>query len=301
MTTAVVTSTVVTYPDGAVDGRSPVAATIPMAKGRVGVVTEVTPFHPLDHTWPDQPGDHGELRADGTAHPVVDCVTAARPIDGGAFHVGADIPVKRGDDGWAWQVVHVVPEPGPAVGALAELRVDPERRDALCAGHTGCHLMALALNAALADRWRKEVREDSLRHPDFDQIAMTSSVIHEDSSVDRYRIGKSLRKKGFDAEGLAAALPEITARVNDRLAGWRATGAPVMIDRAGPLLTDRRSWTCALPEGRAVLPCGGTHLRNVAQLTDLSCTLALNTDGTTLTVRTTAVRTMAGHLAARGH
>jgi len=296
----VLTSTVVTYPNGAVEGRGTVLAVHPMEDGRVGVVTDATPFHPRDHTWPDQPADHGELRADGTAYPVEDCLTAVRAADGGELFTGADIPVRRGTDGWAWLVLHVVPAPGPVAGSSVELRVDAERRDALSAGHTGCHLMALALNAALAGRWRRDVRQDSLWHPDFDQLAISSSVIQPDGSTDRYRVGRSLRKAGFVADELADALPEIADRVNDRLSVWTTTGAPVMIDRDGPLLSDRRYWTCALPEGRAVLPCGGTHLRNVAQLAGLSCALTLSADGTGLTARTTAVRTMTGHLAARG-
>ena len=293
-------STMVTYPNGAVEGRGSVLAVHPMAGGNVGVITGTTPFHPRDHAWPDQPGDHGELCAGGVRYPVEDCLTAARAADGGELFVGPDIPVRRGTEGWAWLVLHVVPAPGPAVGAPVELRVDAERRGALSAGHTGCHLMALALNAALADRWRRDVRQDSLWHPDFDQLAISSSVIKPDGSTDRYRVGKTLRKAGFVADDLAAALPEIAARTNDRLSIWTTTGAPVMIDRDGSLLSDRRYWTCALPEGRAVLPCGGTHLRNVAQLAELSCALTLSADGTGLTVRTSAVRTMTGKLVARG-
>lgn len=293
-------STVVTYPNGTLEGRARVLAVHPMDERRVGVVTEATPFHPRDHAWPDQPGDHGELHSEGAAYAVEDCLTAARNEDGELF-VGGDIPVRPGTEGWAWLVLHVVPAPGPAVGAPAELRVDAERRAALSAGHTGCHLMALALNAALADRWRGDVRADSLWHPDFDRLAISSSVIKPDGAIDRYRIGRSLRKAGFVAGDLNAELPEITERVNARLAVWTSTGAPVMIDRDGPLLCDRRYWTCALPEGRAVLPCGGTHLRNVAQLTELTCALTLNADGTGLTVRTSAARTVTGHLAAQRH
>ena len=150
-------STVVTYPDGAVEGRARVLDVVPLGGERVGVVTDVTPFHPLDHAWPDQPADVGELRAGGTVHPVVDCVTAARPVDDGparvaAPYIGGDVPVPRGASGWTWLVMHVLPAPGPAAGDAVELRVDAERRAALCAGHTACHLVALALNAALAGR-----------------------------------------------------------------------------------------------------------------------------------------------------
>ena len=106
--------------------------------------------------------------------------------------------------------------------------VDAEHRAALSAGHTGCHLAAVALNAALAARWRKPVRTDGLGHPDFDQLAIVSSRIVPDGAVDTYRLGRSLRKKGFDVDGLA----DVTAgdrgakRTSGWPAGWR-TGARV--------------------------------------------------------------------------
>ncbi|MFD0329581.1 hypothetical protein ACFQZC_18790 [Streptacidiphilus monticola] len=67
----------------------------------------------------------------------------------GELFLGTDIPVRRGEEGWAWLVVHVLAEPVP-VGAEVELRVDAGKRGALSAAHTGCHLLALALNEALA-------------------------------------------------------------------------------------------------------------------------------------------------------
>jgi alanyl-tRNA synthetase len=163
-------STQVTFPAGAVRGSSTVLAVVPLPEHRFGVVTETTPFHPLDHTWPDQPADIGSLTVDGVELPVLDCVTGGVSPEG-ELSLGADIPVRRGDDAWAWLVVHVVeasgtpgsPVPPVAVGATVELQVDADRRAALSAAHTGCHLLALALNAALAPRWRP--RPPGLRQP----------------------------------------------------------------------------------------------------------------------------------------
>ena len=64
------------------------------------------------------------------------------------------------------------------------LTVDAAHRAALSAGHTGCHVAALALNAALAGRWRKPGRADGLGHPDFDQLAIVSSRIEPDGAID---------------------------------------------------------------------------------------------------------------------
>lgn len=285
------TSTTVGYPGGDVAGKSPVLAVPVLPDGRWAVVVADTPFHPLDHTWPDQPADTGTLTVAGRAYPVVDCQTAGVGPDG-EFAVADDIPVRRGDDSWAWLVLHVVDpadgvEPASLVGAEAVLAVDPERRAALSAAHTACHLMAFALNEALAERWRKEVRTDALGRPDFDNLAMDTSRIGEWTSRDDYRIGKSLRKKGFGSDGLADDLAAVQERANATLAGWVASGAAVRIEVPDTALTARRVWHCALPDGDAHIPCGGSHAHSLADLASVVVGLDLSADGTELTARTT--------------
>lgn len=298
-------STQVSFPAGALEGRSPVVAVHDLGDGRYGIATEATPFHPLDHTWPDQPADTGSLTVAGTELPVVDCLTAAVGPQAETIAVGADIPVRRGDEEWAWLVLHVVESlpTAPAgsledlVGAEAELRVDADRRAALSAAHTGCHLLALALNGALAPRWRKDPgRGDAFGHPDFDSLAMSSSRMDTTASTDVYRLGKSLRKKGFTAEAteelpaLADALPALTEEVNRQLAAWVQADAAVRIEVPGPEITARRRWACDLPEGTAAIFCGGTHLHHLGELTALTTELRLSADGTELTAVTTPKR-----------
>ncbi|TYB51028.1 metal-dependent hydrolase [Nonomuraea sp. PA05] len=268
-------STLVTFPSGRTRGRSTIVEAVPSGE-RHGLVVSETPFHPLDHTWPDQPADRGTIGG----LPVVDCVTGARSATGEIF-LGADIPVRRGAEGWDWLVVHVTETPLPT-GAEVDLEVDADLRAALSAGHTACHLAALALNAALAGRWRKETRPDSLGSPDFDQAAITSSRIAPNGSVDVYRLGKSLRKKGFSADDLD---PEKIAReVNDRLAAWVAADAPVRVEVPDAGLTARRTWHCSLPHGEASIPCGGTHVSRTGELGAVE--VALSLDDATLTMRT---------------
>ena len=305
MTHPTLPTTHVSFPAGAVTGESPVLAVHPLADGRHAVVTAATPFHPLDHTWPDQPADTGTLTVDGTRLPVVDCLTGAVGPDGavstdgaigtdGGILVGADIPVRRGDEAWSWLVLHVLAgDPGDITGRTAALAVDTDRRAALSASHTGCHLLALALNAALAPRWRKDPgRADAFGSPDFDSLAMASSVMDAEASTDTYRLGKSLRKKGFSTEAtdelpaLADALPALTATVNDLLAGWVAADAPVRIETPGPELTARRRWLCELPDGPAAIACGGTHLHRLGELAELRTELRLSEDGSELTAVT---------------
>jgi len=291
-------TTLVTFPSGATAGASAVLELVQIGardlpSGGLGLIVDTTPFHPVDHTWPDQPGDSGTVLVDGVVYPVVDSVTGAIGPDG-QFAVGEDIPVKRGDEAWTWQVVHILesgPSPEAFAAANAQLHVDADRRRALSAAHTGCHLMALALNEALEDRWRKEPgREDPFGRPDFDAIAMDSSRMDEHASTDRYRIGKSLRKKGFDPDGLAEQLPELADRVNARLADWIAADAPVRVEvfegEKTARLTARRRWVCELPQGTASIFCGGTHLARLGEFDALQCTLSLSDDGAELVVVT---------------
>ncbi|RBQ19859.1 metal-dependent hydrolase [Spongiactinospora rosea] len=275
-------STRVTYPSGALAGSSPIVATLRRNGGHGVVVTE-TPFHPLDHTWPDQPADTGTING----VPVTDCVTGAVEHGGTTLYLGHEIPVRRGDPGWHWLVVHLTGEPVGGIGETAALAVEPDTRAALSAGHTACHLTALALNAVFAGRWRKPAPADGLGSPDFDQAAISSSRILPHGSLDVYRLGKSLRKKGFTTEGLSDDLPGIAKQVGERLTEWIAADAPVRIDAPGPDLAARRTWRCALPEGEAAIPCGGTHLTGTGLLKAVDVTLDLSTDGAELTMRTT--------------
>ncbi|WP_349897615.1 alanyl-tRNA editing protein [Parafrigoribacterium soli] len=281
------TDTVVSYPSGAVTGSATVVHLEPRGDGRTAVLLDATPCHPVDAAWPDQGPDRATLRWEGSTLPVVDCVVAA--TDGSALHLGSDIPVRKGTEGWSFVVAHIVEGAAPAVGAEVTVEVDAEYRRSLSIGHTGCHLVSLALNRALAERWTKEASTDALGAPDFDKLAIDSSTIVPFGSVDTFRLNKSLRRKGFVSDGLADALPAIEAAVNATLADWIATEAEVSIRREGDLLTDRRYWECALPDGDASIPCGGTHAESLGALGDLRASLALSDDdGTTVLTMTTA-------------
>ena len=253
------------------------------------VIVDATPFHPVDHTWPDQPGDAGSITVGDARLHVAEALMAATSDDG-AFAVGAEIPVKRGADGWTWLVAHRIDGDIPAsvtAGAVAILDVDADRRAALSRGHTACHLASLALDAALADLWRKEIAVDPLGNPDFEGRSNQSSRIHANGSVDEYRLGKSLRKAGFDSEGFAASIVEREAQINERLAGWVASGGASRIDVEGPSIIDRRTWRCALPEGEVGFLCGGTHVSSLSEFTAI--TVSLDLSDPQLLVMTTSV------------
>lgn len=282
-------STIVTFPSGALEGSATVLHVEPSAEGDV-VVVDATPFHPVDHTWPDQPGDTGVIVFDGDEVAVVDVVMAANSADG-EFAIGTGIPVKRGADGWTWLVGHrlegAAPE-GLAVGSHVQLRVDSEHRAGLSRGHTACHLASLALDLAVADLWRKDPGTDALGTPDFEGRANQTSRIHQDGAVDEYRLGKSLRRAGFDTETFSATLSDRQDAINAHLRDWVASAAQSRIVTDGPTIVDRRTWCCELPEGEARILCGGTHAHSLAEFRSIDVSLDLS-DPQLLVMTTRAV------------
>jgi len=283
-----VAETRVLFPAGGLTAETTVLGVVDLAESGLagtGLITDASPFHPIDHGWPDQGPDRGTVTINGSVVEVVDVVVGA--TQGANLFIATNIPVRRGEPGWVFVVVHVL-APGasvPSVGERVELQVDAAHRLALSAGHTGCHVAALALNAALADRWSKPVAVDGLGHPDFDQLALTTSKIDPDGSTDRYRLGKSLRKRGFDSADLA--IDTVTAAANAVLAGWVAAGASIRIETGGNGLTDRRTWVCELPEGQQRTLCGGTHLTSLNGVTAIEVELRLTDAELTMETKVT--------------
>ena len=270
----------VTYPGGALEAVTRVVHVAPVSDGLLAVFTESTSFHPVDAAWPDQPADVGVIR--GAAGDVVvrDAVVAA--TDGEALHLGSEIPVRTGTDGWVFLVAHLVDaDAAIAEGDEVTIEADAATRRALSTGHTACHLASLALNRALASRWSKPTREDALGSPDFDAAAISSSRIVPNGSVDRYRLNKSLRRAGFDTASLTGDLDALQREVAEQLDAWLATGGAVRVDAAGDGLTDRRTWVCELPDGTARIACGGTHLTSLAELSAIVPSFSLVDDGGT--------------------
>lgn len=278
--------TLVSYPSGAVVGTGTVVHVEPLGNGRAAVLLDATPCHPVDAGWPDQGPDRATLGWDGASRPVVDCVVGA--TDGIRLYLGGDIPVRKSTEGWVFVVAHILEGTPPEPGQTVTVDVDAEHRRSLSLGHTGCHLASLALNRALADRWTKDAATDALGSPDFDALAIDTSTILPNGSIDRYRLNKSLRRKGFTTEGLEDGLTAIERSLNASLAGWISTDAAVAIRRDGERLTDRRHWECSLAEGEVSIPCGGTHASSLGALGTLNATLALSDDdGTTVLTMTT--------------
>ncbi|WP_203580496.1 metal-dependent hydrolase [Microbacterium hibisci] len=256
--------TVVTYPAGETASRGAVIHVADAGGGRSAVVLDRTAFHPVDTAWPDQPADRGTLRVGDAELDVVDAVVGA--TQGDTLVLGPEVPVRTGTEGWTFVVAHLVEgDASAAEGDPVEVMVDAGHRAALSAGHTACHLASLALDAALAGAWRKDAPVDALGAPAFDALAIQESRIVPDGSRDVYRVGKSLRRKGFDPTALGD-LDGLAARVDAQLADWIAAGGSVRIEADGDALADRRTWVCELPGAAARIPCGGTHVASLGEL-----------------------------------
>jgi alanyl-tRNA synthetase len=251
------TDLLVTYPAGSTAESSAVAA-MTYVDGRLLFAVERTPCHPESPRWPDQPADRCTLQLAGAA--------AGAPTPVGChegFLLGGELTVGEPPNGDAEAipcVVHSAPaEVGLKLGEQAILGVDEEYRAALSRSHSRCHLVSLALNAALREAWRREPpARDSLGNPDFDKLAIVASRIDERGSLDEYRVGKHLRKSGFPAESLSD--PEaLTGAVQSIARHWLQSSPEVAVTPGECGLRERRTWSCALPEGTASFPCGGTH------------------------------------------
>lgn len=288
--TALKGGTTVGFAGGALEGAGHVGF-VTHDGGRWLLVADRTPMHPLSLRWPDQPGDHGAITfADGLTVPVADAWTGmVDPATGSLRMAEAAQGVRRGETDWRAVVVHVIAtdrDLAPYQGTEARIAVDAGRRLALSAPHTAVHLAALALNKAAERFWTKDFSDrDGLGRPNLDKAAVERSAIAPGVSVDVYRLGKSLRKKGFDRDGFLAALDAMAADINATVRGWMATGAAVSMTPAQGDLDGLRQWRCDLDGVAATIPCGGTHVRSLGDIGETDITLEPSEDGFTMTTR----------------
>lgn len=241
------------------------------------VVTDVTPFHPVSHIWPDHPADKGTMTVNGKSFDVVECQVGVVELASGELYVGQAIPVKRDTEGWAFVVVHVLPFTDTfGAGDIALLDVDKEYQLSLSRGHSAGHIAYLALNKVLAQSyWRKDAdRKDPHGNYDFNSYAQETSFVTPDKCLDTYRLGKTLRKRGLNSADMLFDLKSIEQQVNVLLGDWLKRDVAITVDCHGEHLTDSRYWQCDLGEGEiAVIPCGGTHASHLNDFGSIHVTL----------------------------
>ena len=278
----------VTFPFGSCREKSTVTAVAQHGDDFI-LMTETTPFHPRDFQWPDQPEDKGYVEnEDGRRYPLSDAVFVGISPEG-TFSVDEEIPVKKSTPDWYFCVGHVIHGERPffSRGDAITLQVDETRRSALSRAHSATHIMSLALNKTFAPLWRKEAPWiDALGNPNFDQIAMEQSEIGLLSCCDRYRLGKSLRKRGFTAENLREALPGYVDEVNGTIAKWLETGSAIRVRTEGDSLTSYRYWCATMDNIDVEVPCGGTLVTDFAEIGTIEIAAEMP-DDETLIIKTT--------------
>ncbi|UXI00699.1 alanyl-tRNA editing protein [Photobacterium sp. TY1-4] len=287
-----VTATHVLFADHQTQAPAILQVCVAATSGGTWLVTDQTPFHPVSHIWPDHPADRGTCDIAGVAYPVIGCYTGAVELASGQLFVDQAIPVKRNEPGWVFVVVHQIAETVTAQpGESALLQVDVTYQQALSRGHSAGHLSSLALNQVLhQDFWRKDAsRKDELGHYDFHGYAQTQSRVTEDCSTDTYRLGKTLRKRGLNSADLIQQLDAVAERVNVLLETWRQGGAAVTMRCEGPALTDSRYWQCELIPGSLItIPCGGTHVRSLADYARITVSFELKEEQELVMITRTA-------------
>jgi alanyl-tRNA synthetase len=261
--------TFVTYPLADIESTGPCVGIATLradtGEGLTGIITEATAIHPISSTWPDQPADKGFISLDGEKFDLAGAIEATVGHVGSEMAIYPGVAKRRVDAEEPFEVVlHLVLGTVPVgIGSHVELSADRDFRLRLSRGHSICHLQAIALNEALSSYWKKPVDQlDSLGVPDFDQIAIESSTIHEDFSVDVYRMGRSLRKKGFDTERLVNDHEDIRSASEGQLREWISAGYEIEVFGGQGQLGDRRKWLCKMASATAAIPCGGTHVPN---------------------------------------
>ncbi|MEZ8062638.1 MULTISPECIES: metal-dependent hydrolase [Vibrio] len=242
------------------------------------LITDVTPFHPVSHIWPDHPADQGFVTVDDVQYPVEDCLVGAIEQSTGKLCIAADIPVKRDAEGWVFVVVHQLSASASMINIHDEivLSVDKEYQSSLSRGHSAGHIASLALNKVLAESyWRKDAdRKDPLGSYDFNSYAQVTSFVTQELCTDKYRLGKTLKKRGLNVADLLANLDGIETDINQMISGWLAEPTPVAMRLEGEALTDSRYWEWQLDADTLVsIPCGGTHIENTSELKALSVKL----------------------------
>ncbi|WP_428772261.1 alanyl-tRNA editing protein [Vibrio sp.] len=244
------------------------------------LITDRSPFHPVSHIWPDHPADQGQVSSTTENWDVTDCQMGAVCLETDELFIGKHIPVKRGEEGWIFVVVHCIRSVGQpctlAHGDTVTLQVDQDYQLKLSQGHSAGHIAALALNKVLAaGYWRKQPdRLDTHGFPDFNSYAQHTSQVIPAGCIDVYRLGKTLRKRGLNHLLLLDELDAIAEKVNQQLSVWLAQKRPIEMNCHGPAITDSRYWHCDLGEVTpAVIPCGGTHVTTTRQLQQITVSL----------------------------
>ncbi|MDR1481697.1 MAG: hypothetical protein LBI74_03635 [Synergistaceae bacterium] len=257
-----------TFHKGSLRERSVVTYIVPYGDSHV-IVSETTPFHPRDYQWPDHPADRGFIENSlGRRYDLADVVFVGRDPDGNIC-VDSGIPAKKNDPGWSFCVGHVIlgVRPNLSEGDPIILQVDNSYRWRLSRAHSAAHVMSFALNQSFAQRWRRKIPYiDDMGNPNFDAVALEKSNISPLSCVDRYRLGKSLKRRGFTVDGLKDDISRYEEEINRMIDEWMQNDAPISVESDGDNLTSIKCWNTTLDGVDVEMPCNGTHVSRLSEI-----------------------------------
>lgn len=268
--------TLITFQHGMVEGASSLIGVSRLSDNKVALLLKETPFHPVNQRWPDQPGDQGVIRFPALKASAKVITSKTLAIHRETFEVNEVLSFSRKEaDQWFYAVGHIVKQTDLPQdleeGLSVTTHVDANYRGSLSLHHSASHLAALALNQATAKFWVKQAdQRDSLGMINTDQLAIEKSSIFSDRSEETYRFGRSIQKKGFQVAEMFQQIHVIAEVMNGLISSWIRASADMEIDAQDGRLSSKRIWKCTLPQGKAAIPCGGTHLSGTHQFRNIT-------------------------------
>ncbi|PHM72131.1 hypothetical protein [Xenorhabdus kozodoii] len=235
------------------------------------VITNNSPFYPKNYKWGDQKSDVGVIVFNNHELNIVKTYSAIF-IDG-KIYIDHDIPNKLNIEDKLIPAHYLESLNGlecqSIVGEKVKLSVDAETRHKVSAAHSMAHFMSLALNKAANKYWNKDYDTDSLGNYNLDKAAIFKSSISELKSIDTYRFGKSIKKKGFDKTSFLENIVSLNEEINLILKNWLATGSEVRVEYTSKDIENLRLWKSTVENHPVVIPCGGTHIKNTKEIQDV--------------------------------
>ncbi|WP_225815522.1 hypothetical protein [Photorhabdus antumapuensis] len=232
------------------------------------LITQDSPFYPKNYKWPDQLYDNGIVLVGDKELTVTKVYTAG--LINGHLYIDQEI-TKQATSPAKIIPAHYLPDlqgisERDLIGKTVTLSVNDETRYRVSAAHSMAHFMSLALNKATNHLWSKVYDTDDLGNYNLDKAAIYQSSVTELKSVDIYRFGKSIKKKGFDKNILIENLDKINKEVNNTLNNWLTQGAEITVEYKSKEISDTRLWKSTIGSMVITIPCGGTHIKNINEV-----------------------------------
>jgi|GEM_PF-184852 len=267
------------------------------------LVLEETPVHPRDFRWPDQPRDKARFSlhdldlkdSNQSSFPLIDAVKILYTTQGYLIDTDIKYSQKEMPEDAYLVVGHCIDASQIDIDNIQALKgqnlaviVDESQRAAYSTGHSIGHLFSFALNEILSPYWRKPVPTDARGFQDFVSLSLDESKVSNFSTTDKYRLGKSLRKSGFNTADMLAQLPQIMGTIETTLAQWLALQPIAWIESQGLGLGDSRVWHCTIGSESLSMFCGGTHLKSFADIQKIDIKYNFDAQLKTLAVTVTS-------------